>query len=546
MPPLVNGKRPAIVAACMNSDRLLAELSALATFAEAPQAKTNLERLWKTSLAGIDKTRPLGLYCQPTTYSLGLVGFLPLKDKTVFKQALTETYGRPTEVDENSWKFTTFSTVISGDWIYLAERLGELKNLPTDPSKLLVGLPQQHTVVVRLDPFDVPATKKKEVLKGIRKSLTQTDSVERDTAEEITKTIGNYATQYLMDFVDGTHVIEFGISTDTTTHKANVDFKFVPAAGSSVAEQLATPLPPALPLDGFDQPQALLHFRRAAVVSPSDRAFEAQLFKQVLADETARLKYHSDLTEAEKKECLDSITRWRPLMQVVLGDEFIQQAVVVLPSNDPSHPEYHAILGFAGSRSKATTDAFKAFVNELKHDQRSLPPTVNFDIAEVDGVKFHEITTETHSAPKPPSVDTTIRNLIGSARRTIVGTAPGRFYLAVGPKADVHLRTLLQSATNAPGTSSEALKLELSATHLVSLLSRTHGLRLPNRLEIERDRYRQTDRLKATATRSAQQWTMKAELEPGMLLLVLALAEKAVTPVEPLIPLRFRTRFGLP
>ncbi|HEX5106331.1 MAG TPA: hypothetical protein VFV87_21070, partial [Pirellulaceae bacterium] len=103
--------------------------------------------------AGIDKSRPGGMYVVPQAGDFHAVAFVPVSNLKLLLEVHKEQVGEPEDVGGNILKIGMDRTAYVkevGGWAFVAESKEHLSNLPQDPAALLGDLPKTYNVAGRV------------------------------------------------------------------------------------------------------------------------------------------------------------------------------------------------------------------------------------------------------------------------------------------------------------------------------------------------------------------------------------------------------------
>ena len=518
--PLVAGRRPVAIISAATIEKMLAELTVMGELTGQGPLAAKLERGYTPILAELDRTRPAGIYWLLDERDDEFVVFLPLKSAEGFRRLLTRAFGPVEEQPDGALKFGSFAYKEVGTWGYLAAKVEDLKDLLDDPTVLRRDMNATHTFTVRIDPEGFSPWMKRKEAENASDRFEFDPSLPRDplTTYDL---FNMWQIAASSEAADGAHVMDFGwsITKERTKTWAALDIKIVPKPGTSLATRLATSVPKQLPLAGFQLDDAKLYCRRVGVVTDNDRKFSAKLYDLIKEDIQNDFDFRGQRPE-DRAAGLVRVEAQKALFDLLLGDEFLDHAIVSTGVSQ-FRDDHAMVVGLAGSKHKPIEGVLSELFTELKRQGVYVDPGEEV----VHGVKLRRVRLQTGTKftagwGKP------ILKLLEGSTYWIVGSAPGRIYLASGTKEDVLLRRVLEGAQQQSDTPSESLKLRLTSVELAKLLGRYEIARVESLSPVLHPPAEDVVTVVAHTTPGA--WTLRADFGPGAVEIGSQLARRAL------------------
>lgn len=289
--------KPILVVSIANYDTLIADVNAVGEASGTPDLGQALEAVLQLvtqgqGLVSLDKTRPWGALVQSDGVStIQMLGFLPVTDLEKFLEVLSG-IAQPEELDDGIWRLDLSAMPLPmatdlffkqhGDWTYVSMGSEFLIDLPDDPRPLLSGLDEKYDFAGRVNFANIPEIFRQLLSEQLKiaveqrfenmplPGLDQLPEVEVSDEMELALQASEAQIEQLIDMLNETEHITFGVKLDPSTLKTMVDLEIQAIPDTETAIEMGTLVGQTSRFSGFYDPEAAVSAHASMVLSTED------------------------------------------------------------------------------------------------------------------------------------------------------------------------------------------------------------------------------------------------------------------------------------
>lgn len=468
--PAAEAPKPLVVISFSGYDALVADLNLLGQLAQNPDMAKHLEGAinlftQNKGLAGLDKARPWGAFVGVDFLLNPGMLFVPVTNLQDLLSALGPILGEPEDAGGGIWHVEKDRRSVfikeQGGWAFIASSAQGLSNLPADPMALLNGLHEQYDLAVQINIQAIPAPFRDQAMDALRagaqgsmqKLPNETDEQHAARKQAVMSQVDAFAKG-----LQQMQYLTLGWAIDATDKHAVLDIGATTVPGSTPTE----PPPPPSKFAGFMLPDALVsaHLNGGGDVSQDERAQIAQAMQSLqeqLSKELDKSVGNRDpQLAAQVKKLVADVTT---VMEATLDKGQFTAGFAVVGTG----PITITAGGFVAEGAKLE-QAIKDFVNGVKN--RPGFPTVNFDVATYNGVRFHTLSVPTQGA------EPGIKQMFGDTLTLTLGFGPESAFLAVGKDGQATIQRIMDESAKSTGDNLPPVKFSVALSRILTVAAR--------------------------------------------------------------------------
>jgi hypothetical protein len=406
--------------------------------------------------AGIDKSRPAGLYVVPQAGDFHAVAFIPVSNLKLLLEVHKEQVGEPEDVGGSILKIGTdrsaYVKEVAG-WAFVAESKEHLSNLPQDPAALLGDLPKSYNIAGRILMQNIPEELRRLAIDEMKLGMERffdaqpaQPGIDKEQTEKLAKT---YIAQ-IEKFINEADEITLGLGIDSTGKRTFVDVGITAREGTDLARQMAQQNGIKSQFAGFLLPEASVTLNLAQVMAKEDLA-QVQEVMKAAREQTAKKIDDDPNLPAEKREAAKKVVGQLidVLEQTLAGGKLDGGAALVLLPKSISF-----VAGGYVADGAAMEKAVKDLVDLAKNEPNF--PEVKFNVATHAGVALHTL-----KAPIPEGEAET-RELFGDKLEVMLGTGKNSFFVSLGKDSESLLKKVIDRNSSSAGTAVPPFQLNVA------------------------------------------------------------------------------------
>lgn len=424
------------VVAVADYTRLMEDVDYLGGLVGMPQGGQTLRgmltQMTGPNLAGLDKSRPLGVVLQATGFNVAPIICLPVSDEGALRQAATAAGFGAEDMGDGvihlSGPGREAYIKAQGEWVYAAQAAEALSSLPSDPGAQFQELVAEYDLAIKLMAQDVPPMFKQMAQSQITGAMQQGAQPMPGETEEQAATrqqLAEASTKNVNMFLEGTDELRVGLAINPSGGGAHLDVQITAVEGSPLAAQLTALQPQPSRFGGFYDEQAAVTFVSSGKVSGEalPRIVEdAQTqFAAVRQSMETALEEEGEFPNPETKETV------RSALNDVLSavEAMVKSGRTDMAGTVRLAPDAVTLLGaFATPQPENFESALKKLAAVVEEDPNA--PPIQWSAQEQAGVTFH-----TMEVPIPAN-QSQARQLLGTSLGVAVGVGQEAVYVAVG------------------------------------------------------------------------------------------------------------------
>jgi hypothetical protein len=382
-------------------------------------------------LAGLDKSKPLGVSIATDGQSFQALGFVPVTDIKKLFGALTNYIGQPEDKGDglyeiNAGNVTAYAKVKNG-WAYISQTEDGLATLPSDPGKLLGSMTKEYDVAARLNVQNVPKAfrdmfvdKFKEGMEG---GLRQKGG---DVTDEQREMLRKQADQ-LFAAVNELDEITVGLSIDSKGRRLFFDTSITAVPGSKTAKQMHAKPAGKSGFAGFlEGEDVLAEVHIFSGIGEDDIANLASTIASAKPAIEKQIDDDDDLEDGEEKTLVKGLVNDLLDVATATVKEGIVDGGLVITDEAP----FTLVIGAHVAQPEKLEAVLKKAVNHaLKKKDKPEGLEIEWDSDEHKGVRFH---TFTFPIPDKDDDAKQAKEILGDDVEIVFGFGKKSVFFALG------------------------------------------------------------------------------------------------------------------
>lgn len=433
------GMKPVVVASLAGYNELLKDIGFLGKTAEMPDLAQSVEGLIAFAtqfqgLAGLDKTKPIGVALQTDGGQFQVLGFVPVEDADKLLGALIGAVGEATDAGDGCKmiRVKNFPLFVKpqGGWAYISYSKDSFAELPKDPTALLGDLHKQYDLGVRVHVQNVPPAFREIAVGQLRQGAQKFNSKrlpnESDEAFEIRRKQTELQLEAASDAINELDQIALGLAIDSVEKRLFMDVGLTVLPDSKLSKQIAGLATVKSQHTGFLLEDSTANLHLASVMSDADVNQSLSML------DAARAKIEGELdnklgnaTEAEKK----SIRGWIGELFAVASDtvkgKSLNGGAIVVGDGPLTFAAGMSVVG--GERLEKVFKEFVALA-QTKPEFDKAHAKVVFDAYTHEGVRAHTLTVPIPDDDKGRDA----KKVLGDNFELTLGFGRGSVFVAIG------------------------------------------------------------------------------------------------------------------
>jgi hypothetical protein len=500
--------KPVAVVSIASINENLADLEYLTRIAGMEDAGKSANFFARALTAGIDKSRPFGLYVVSKDGDFPAIAFIPVNDLKVLLEVQKDYLGTPKDVGNGIQEVGTDRTAFikeQGGWVFAAEDKAVLTGLPQDPAALLANLPTNYNASVRLLVQNIPAELRKTAIDQIKIGMDRglsggRGNVDRKGAEQAMKAwLGN-----LEQLINETEEVTIGLGIDAEKKHTVLDFNLTAKDGSTLARKLALQMDAKTRFGGFLMSDASVNFNAVGRSSPED-------LQQVSVNMKAQRELWSKQIDdsphipADKREPAKRLlAQFMDVLEktAASGKGDLGGTVMLLPKSIS-----FVVGGYVADGpglDKALQGAY-----ELAKDQPDFPK-VQLNAGTLGDLKLHRLSA------KIPEHEPEARDLLGETLEIIVAIGPQSVFVSGGKDAEGLLKNVLEASAAEADKSVPPVQINISLLPILKFYRSVDDNPIVTGL-ISKLEQTGSDRITIITRPGARDTTTRIEIQEGLI-----------------------------
>lgn len=434
--------RPVAVVSVASLEENLADIGYITRAAGMEDTGRTVRLLAAGLTAGIDRTRPIGLYVVPQAGDFHAVAFLPVSDLRLLLQVHSDQIGEPRDVGGGILEIGRAEKAYvkeQAGWAFVAQSQEHLAGLPADPVALLGDMPKKYNVAARLMVQNVPDELRRTVIdeikvgmeRGLPRGQQQRGGPDRQQTEQILRS----SMANIERLINESDELFVGLGIDAEARRVVLDIGFSAKEGTELARQMSLQQGLKTQFAGLLIPGAAIQLHSVGKTSPED-VEQSKPALRALRDQWAKQIDDSPEIPADKRGPLKNVlNQFVDVVEKTLESGRMDggAALVLQPGS------FQLAAGGYVADGAAVEKALKDLVDVAKGTPGF--PQVEFNAAAHGDVKLHRLSM--------PVNDPQAQEVFGQTLQIVVGTGPQTAMVTVGKDAETLLKKVLDDSTAA-------------------------------------------------------------------------------------------------
>lgn len=471
--------------------------------------------------AGMDKTRPSGLFVMPVGSEFHAVAFLPVTNLKLLLEVHREKVGEPKDVGNSILEIGTDQTAYvkeQNGWAFLAEKQEQLAVLPADPAALLGDLPTTYNVAGRILVQNIPAELKKFALDQIKagfEQATQTPAAQADPNRAQMELMFKTYMQQIERAMAETEDITIGLVVNPEAKNVSLDVAITARDGTDMARRMAMQADLKSAFAGFLQPGAAFTMNYAAVLPENEIAQAKEMLKgqrAQIATQLAGSPVAQNMTPEQKAAMEKMVGQVYDLMEQAVGSGKSDGGAVVMLGPQ----SFTMAAGGFFPDGAALEKVLKDFADFLRANPAPNvpPPEITLNAGAIGDVKLHR------GSMAIPEQAAALRPVFGEKFEFIVGTGKTSGYFVAGKDCEGLLKKIIDRSAAEAGKPVQPMQMTVSVLPILKFYQSLDAgnplvIGLISSLEQEGG-----DKLVISSTASARAGTVRVEVQEGIIRVV--------------------------
>jgi hypothetical protein len=387
--------------------------------------------------AGIDKSRPVGMYVVPQAGDFHAVAFIPVSNLKLLLEVHKEQVGEPEDVGGNILKIGTDRTAYVkevGGWAFVAEEKDYLSNLPQDPAALLGDLPKTYNVAGRILIQNIPEELRRLAIDEMKLGMERffdaqppRPGLDREQTEQLAR---SYIAQ-VEKFIEEADEITLGLGVDAAGKRTFFDVAITAREGTDLARQMALQNDVKSQFGGFLLPEASVTLNLASVLGEADKAQVQEVMKAARAQAAKQIDDDPNLPPEKREAAKKVLGQLLDVLEKTLAGGKLDggAALVLMPKS------ISLVAGGYVADGAAMEKAIKDLVDLGKNEPNF--PEVKFNVGQHGGVQLHSLE---HAIPES---EAEARELLGEKLQVMIGTGKNSFFVSLGKDCESLLKKVI-------------------------------------------------------------------------------------------------------
>jgi len=464
--------KPMAIVTLAGYDALIEDINFVGAFGGQEELAQSVEQMimlftQNKGLAGLDKTKPLGLIVQSNGMDISGALCLPVTSLEELTKTLMP-FGVMAEdkgdgLTEISASGQTLYAREKDGWAFLSIMPQMLENLPADPAKVFETLTKDYDLGIRVNVQNIPAPFREMAIQQLQMGMEsgmQQLSDESDEKFEARQEMAGFQIEQLKQAINEIDELTFGLSLDNEQQRAILDFVYTAVPGTKLAKQVEENSDPKTNFAGFFQPDAAMMMSFASKVSESDMAQMDQMFDAMRKQVQTAIDDEADLPSDEAREVVKSaVDDFMDAFKATIKAGVMDGGAVLNMA-----PESLTLVagGFVGDPGKIESGLKK--LAELAKEEPKFPG-VNWNTDSHADISFHTV-----SVPIPEDEEEP-RQLFGETLEVVVGIGKESVYFALGRNCMDALKGVIDASAADPQKSVPPMEMTFALSPIMEVVA---------------------------------------------------------------------------
>lgn len=436
-----SANQPAVVVALKDVTSELADVKFLVTEAGFADQANLVPMMAQGYLAGIDKTKPLGVSVWFEGQEARAVGMIPVTD---IDAVLDQIAAFGTAVDEEG-DFYFLQTpgaeivvTVKDGYAFLSDSKDHLAELPGTPAELLSGVAKEQILAAKLFVQRIPVELRDMAVEQMRDGFESAmKEMDNGDLEDLQREANAMQMQQLIDLVQNSDQLEMGFGVEQSSKKLVFDMSFTGLEDSKIAKQSAAMEGKSSKFGKFLVDSAAFNSNGFGVLLEEDKQNMKTLLENVKKTAMQELETEGDMSDEEREVVVDLVDDVFDLLNSSIEDGFLDVGATLMTGEGSMN------LAVGGNLADtAKYDSLVEKLTTLATQQQEV--AIEAGKATVSGIEFDKMTVTL-----PEDVEDEVRQMFGDQIVLLMGRTESEAYFAAGTSPEETFETIMgNSNTN--------------------------------------------------------------------------------------------------
>ncbi|GAA4431082.1 hypothetical protein [Bremerella cremea] len=455
--------KPVAVVSVAPLKKILGDVQYLADAAQQTDAGRMAAFMAAPFTGGIDKSRPVAVVVMTNGQDFAPTAYLPVEDFDKLVATGTEQIGPPTDVGEGVKMFTPGQMPVFvkqiGQWAVVAMDQEKLANPLADPTALLMTLPADYDLALKIFPGNIPELYRTVFIEQLKTGIELSLQQEPDETDEEFAARKEQLNNQLAD-IDRIFTeledITVGWNVDATQQGTYFDIAYTAGEGSEFAKSLALNSDLATEFAGFTNPASAFSFQVTEKLTEADMQ---RVGKQMndLRDQAVRQLVADGELDGED---LESAKKVIDLAIDTLIETAKTGRIDGVMSVDLADGKGVFLAAAHVADGQRVEDGFKELVKLAAED--GLPP-VEWNAGTHQTVRLHVLKVPMDDAPPEA------KKILGDAPEVVLGVGEKSVYIVGGYDAMARIKKGIDDSMAATDAKSSIFAMHLAALPILKI-----------------------------------------------------------------------------
>lgn len=449
------GLKPVVVVSLASYDDLHSDLDFIGQLSEQPDLAKSLDGIIAVltqfqGLAGLDKTKPIGVTVATDGQGFPVLGMIPTKDLKKLFGAFTQYIGQPEDVGGGVFELQAGNIPVfikeKGGWAFVSQSKDGLDNLPADPMKILGELSKAYDLGVRIHLQNVPKVFRDMALDKFREGLETGLQQKNDELSDDQRKMLQTQMEAMAKNIADIDALTVGWAIDSKSKSTYFDVSVTATPDSKLAEKITAKPSGKSKFAGFLYDEAIASVHAFGAIAADDVASMNSMLASLRKQMEKGIDDDDSLDdEAEKAAVKELANALVDAASATVKGGVIEGGLVV----DGEGPFTIALGARVEGADKLEAALKKAIKLAMKKKKNLEDAEIEFDAEEHKGVRFHTL-----SMPFPENDDDEkgteqAKKILGEDLEFTFGFGKSSIYFAIGEDGIDTIKDVIDDSASA-------------------------------------------------------------------------------------------------
>lgn len=420
--------QPGVVVALANVDEHLSDIEHLMEAAGVGQMSGLVRMGAAEYIRGIDADKPMGallFFDEDNPEEPTVMAFVPVTDI----EDVLDTLAPFVDIDEDGDDIiltandgTEITTRVVDGYAFMVQDREMLENLPENPTNLLQDLPNQYNIAARVFGQNIPESLRQQAIDLIRSGAEgEMESLGDGPEADLQRANFEYTMDQMESFINETEEVVAGLAIDEDGNRIYIDFKMIGLEGSKLARQSNEYGKAAKSkFRGFLMENATATIHATGKLLDDDVQHIQKMIDDI--EEVAKAEVENEGLSDDEAEAANRVIS--DLINVLRGS--LEKGTMDFGGAlNLQDDKVQLAVGMQIAEGAKLESSVKELAKWAEAEE-DVPLSFNFDVANENGVRYHEITVAI------PESEEEMTDLFGSSVDVLLGVGDDVLYAAAG------------------------------------------------------------------------------------------------------------------